>query len=377
MAISDVIWWILFFILLLSLSRLQLFMLRISVDNLLNEMQIYEVFARHNLLATLLKARKDLLEKVPGVTPEEKARYLKTNKEFREIVRRVDKLSETFMISPVSLDPAGIIQKLEHLLRTREKYIKKIVEGMVKVKEEHLKQNVIGALEAYISLHYINKVLRHLYLTARKTGNLYLFMQISMLAPFIRQAVLSVFDTIRAHLVGIPIGDSIGPIVARMLGGSEQIIDEETKMEIFKTTIMDRNVYIIKALGPGSEVGEPGKALEKLINMIGNVSCVITVDAALKYEGEPSGDVAAGIGAAIGDVGPQKWRIEEICTRRGIPYFAVIIKMSLVEALTPLARVLINGAKEAMNRIHEIIEMYTNPGDNVILMGIGNTIGVL
>ena len=123
-------------------------------------------------------------------------------------------------------------------------------------------------------------------------------------------------------------------------------------------------------------MGKPGSLVEKLIQENGPYSLVVTVDAALKLEGEPSGDVAEGVGAAIGGLGTERYHIEASATKQGIPLVAVVVKMSSKEAISTITPQLEQAVDEARRRVENVIVSQTKPGDRVIIAGIGNTIGV-
>ena len=44
--------------------------------------------------------------------------------------------------------------------------------------------------------------------------------------------------------------------------------------------------------------------------------------------------MAEGIGVAIGGIGVEKYQIEEVATRLGVPVYAVIVKQSIQDAIT-------------------------------------------
>ncbi|MEM1873972.1 MAG: DUF1512 family protein, partial [Acidilobaceae archaeon] len=143
----------------------------------------------------------------------------------------------------------------------------------------------------------------------------------------------------------------------------------------------DRKLIIVKARGPAPEVGRPGSAVEKIVKSLVEKGVkpklLITVDAALKLEGEESGLVADGVGAAIGDPGPEKIKFERIAAEHGIPLRAVIVKMSLEEAIQAINKKVYEGVEKAVERVKEIIRSESSPGDVVIVAGIGNTGGVI
>ena len=100
------------------------------------------------------------------------------------------------------------------------------------------------------------------------------------------------------------------------------------------------------------------------------------VDAALKLEGENSGEVAQGFGAAIGGIGTERFQIEEIATKNEIPVFAIVIKQSVQEAINLMTKEISDKAEEVRSQIYEIIQDNTSPGKTILIIGVGNTIGV-
>jgi hypothetical protein len=96
----------------------------------------------------------------------------------------------------------------------------------------------------------------------------------------------------------------------------------------------------------------------------------------LKFEGEPSGDVAEGIGAAIGGPGTERYHIEASASKNQIPLLAVVVKMSSKEAISSITPLIKTGVDAAVNRVQNEIRSKSKPGDNIVLVGVGNTIGV-
>ncbi len=124
-------------------------------------------------------------------------------------------------------------------------------------------------------------------------------------------------------------------------------------------------------------MGKPGDAIRSLIEeRNGDVSIVIMIDAALKFEGEKSGGISEGIGAAIGGIGTERFKIEEEVKKFNIPIHAVIVKESIQEAITPMRKEIAESVEKAIQSIKRIIQQRTKPGETVIVAGIGNTIGI-
>jgi hypothetical protein len=100
------------------------------------------------------------------------------------------------------------------------------------------------------------------------------------------------------------------------------------------------------------------------------------VDASLKLEGEDSASVSQGFGAVIGGIGTDRFQIEEIATRHNIPVFAIVIKQSVKEAINLMTKEIADRAEEVRSQIYEMINDNTNTGHTVLVVGVGNTLGV-
>jgi len=105
-------------------------------------------------------------------------------------------------------------------------------------------------------------------------------------------------------------------------------------------------------------------------------SRIITVDAALKLESEKSGEVAYGVGAAIGDLGPEKIAMERIASKCSVPLDAVVIKMSNEEAINTMTKQVYEGVVRAADIVKNTILSKTREGDAVVVVGVGNTLGI-
>ncbi|MEZ0290509.1 MAG: DUF1512 domain-containing protein [Sulfolobales archaeon] len=284
-----------------------------------------------------------------------------------------------FLIEPVSIEPTDIIKRLSHLIRVRDSKIKIYVEELLPKNIDKVKKmNLAVLLEINWVLDLYYRYIRHLYLYSRKHNNWILLMQLAMILPIILKELEAFKRAVEPFSKGVPVGDSAGPMVVSLLAPHAERIPIEEDTVYSEIEFEGRRVYLIKAEGPGGAVGRPGEALSILIERLGGrVARVITVDAALKFEGEESGSVAEGVGAAIGDPGPEKISIERSVVKHNIPLDAVIIKMSSREAITEMTKEIYEGVKRAAERVKEIIRVRTSPGDNVIVIGVGNTIGVL
>ena len=288
----------------------------------------------------------------------------------------VDRLLEYFWIEPTSLDPFGIVGKIEHILDTREERLRWEIKSLVPSLDDARLRNLEGLLEAGSSLDRMYRVIRHYYLLGKKTMSLFVIYQADAILPMVLQEAKALSAAVKAFRDGQPIGDGAGSLVAArfMYGAEKRVIAEDTVMA--EVEVDNRRLIVVKALGPGGNVGKPGEAVEKILSSRGDVAAVIMVDAALKLEGEKVGEVAEGVGAAIGGIGVEKFKIEEAAKRFRVPLYAVAIKESLYDAISPMRREIYVGVEKAVERVRRLIREKTKIGDTILLAGIGNTLGI-
>ena len=293
-----------------------------------------------------------------------------------EIQSSLERLENSFVIAPVGLDPAGIVGRLEHVLDTSDDRLRSDISRLVPGASEVQVNNLTNLLEVLISLGNMFRVVRHYYLESKRQGGLMALTQLQMSLPGIMEEAEAYNSAVDAFASGQPIGDGIGPLVAKSFAKTGEAREVVKDTNVYEERFHGRRVLIVRAKGPGGNVGKPGLAVEKLIGESGPITRVITIDAALKLEGEPSGEIAEGTGAAIGGPGTERYHIEEAAAKSNIALDAVVVKMSSKEAISTLTPVLREAADVAYNRVQAIIQTETAPGATVIVAGIGNTIGI-
>src|SRR5260370_22491091 len=138
-------------------------------------------------------------------------------------------------------------------------------------------------------------------------------------------------SAIDAFAKGNPIGDGIGHLIASKVAEGAQSRESDQDTIVYETGLDGRNLLLVRAKGPGGSVGKPGLAVEKLIEQ-NSPSLVVTVDAALKFEGEPSGEVAEGVGAAIGGPPGDKYHPRQTDSQQHLPRAATVAKISNKQA---------------------------------------------
>jgi hypothetical protein len=290
---------------------------------------------------------------------------------------RVDRFLEYFTITPQSMDPAGIVWKLDHILDTRDERFKDEVKLMAPATDEVQVYNLENTLEAAMALNYIYKVVRHFYIQGKKTLSLYVIMQLQMILPLVMKEAEAYASALKAFAYGQPIGDGVGPLVAAKLMHGAETRKVPTDCVAAAVTVEGRTAFVIKAEGPGGNVAKPGDAVTAVIEENkGKIATVIMVDAGLKLEGEKVGEVIDGIGAAIGGPGVDQYKIEEVALKYRVPLNAIIIKEDVGDAVSPMRREIADAADKAIERIKSVIRERTKEGDKVIIVGVGNTIGI-
>ncbi len=290
---------------------------------------------------------------------------------------RIDRFLEYFTIPPQSLDPAGVVWKLEHILDVRDVRFEDEVKLMAPAADKTQVNNLENTLEAATALNYIYKVIRHYYLLGKKTLSLYIIMQLQMILPLIMREAEAYASALKAFAYGQPIGDGAGALViAKLMHGHET---RKIPKDCVTATvpIEGRTAYVIKAEGPGGNVGKIGDGIKTLIDENeGKIAMVVMVDAAMKLEGEEVGEIAEGVGTAIGGPGVDQFKIEESLLKYRIPINAVIIKEDIGDAVSPMRKEIFDAADKSVERIKQVVLERTKEGDKVIIAGAGNSIGI-
>ncbi len=327
-----------------------------------------------------IKAKLGILESMANESRKRTLDFMLKNK-AKEPGKLLDKIVDFFIIEPVSIEPTDIIRRLDHLFNIRRRRFKEEFERSMPESDETVRSKAETAAEITSALTWIYRIVRHILLTGEKTRNWILIMQLQLMMPQILRIAETYRRALNDFIQGVPIGDAAGPLVALKLTGYNgrwAEVDEDTIAS--QIDFEGRKLIVIKAKGPGSNVGKPGVATEKMVEALikqgQKPSLMITVDAALKMEGEDTGAIAEGVGAAIGDPGPEKIRFERIASKYKIPLRAVIVKMGLEEAIQAMKKEIYEGVDKAVNRVKEIVKQESKEGDTVIVIGIGNTIGV-
>jgi hypothetical protein len=353
--VLSLLTYVFFIVLIFYGQRIQMYVMIREVENSLHKLKFIKEEGRKTAIETL----KEIGKPTGDITP------------------RVDRYLEYFTISPQSMDPAGIVNKLDHILDVRDQRLKDEVKLMAPQSDEVQINNLENTLEAAMALNYLYKVVRHYYIQGKKTLSLYIIMQLQMILPLVMKEAEAYSSALKAFAYGQPIGDSVGPLIAGKLMHGYEARKVYKDCVVASVPIDGRTALIMKAEGPGGNVGKPGDAIETVIEENeGKIAMLVMIDAGLKLEGEDVGEVAEGIGSAIGGPGVDAFKIEEKLTKYKIPINAVIVKEDIGDAVAPMRKEIHEAADKAIERVRALILERTKEGDKIIIFGVGNSIGV-
>ncbi|WP_371805776.1 DUF1512 family protein [Candidatus Lokiarchaeum ossiferum] len=315
-----------------------------------------------------------------------------TNREIEVFIRE---MLDFFVLSPSTIEP-HIYQKMHFLMSRREERFHQLIKKFLPNIDDLSLTKITSLLNTTIELDSLCKNVRHNLIVGEKTKS-YLFLL--QTASEISQTMLTAKAYVRAldSFMGTsPIGDSIGPLAVKNFvldnitkkypSGDELEQDFKFNDIIFEEIMFkSRNCICGRPIGPESRVGKPGDALESLLNKLNSenrqIALIITIDAFLRLEGEKSGTVAQGLGVAIGagkNTNIDKFQIESIALKQNpsIPLEAIVCRESIVEAVQPMTEEILGAVPKIVRLLKQIIRSQTEPQDNIIILGIGNAIGI-
>ncbi len=149
-----------------------------------------------------------------------------------------------FTIQPVTLDPTGAIRRLENILDNAKDMLDRFVERAAPKADKVKKANLRDQLQGVIVLDLIFRIVRHFYLLGKKTQNWIYIAQVQMQLPEIMRIARAYWRSSAAFQKGVPVGDSVGPLVAlRLIGDSpiqelaEDVVVGETEIALLSCSM--------------------------------------------------------------------------------------------------------------------------------------------
>jgi len=291
-----------------------------------------------------------------------------------KLKQQINGFMEFFIIEPVNLDPYGIMGKIEHLVDLSERRFESFVGKIAPNANEDEQANLVMGLSGALTLHQIEKIIRHYVELVKKTKSIQLAMIFSMQLSLIERVAKALLTGTEALTNGWAIGDAAGSIVAAHMIGNARAREIEKDVLVVRKRMGKKTVYVLKARGPGGRLGKLGKAVEK-IGRKNTIAKIITIDAAAKLEGEKTGSIAEGVGVAIGGPGVDRSRIENLAVHGDIPIDSYVIKMSQEEAIMPIKKEVLDSVPRVVELVEENIKETREKGC-IVVVGVGNTGGI-
>ncbi|MFP4229677.1 MAG: DUF1512 family protein [Candidatus Nanohaloarchaea archaeon] len=297
--------------------------------------------------------------------------FLENMKPLSNFEEKYDSMKNFQISEPTSLDPAGMVDRLENVLNASDHKFKRFVEKNADTEDEEELADLKMAFQGVVGTHQMKKAVQHFKELINKTGNFQIVTLVQMMLPIYKELAESQKGATRAFSDNAPIGDGIGPMIAAKMitEQPEEIADEIVHSE---EKIDEQKVHVIKSKGPGARLGKYGEAVEKVTEE-NDLEAFITVDAASKLESEKTGSVNEGVGVMMGGPGVEKSRIEEVAVEHDIPLEGIAVKQSAPEAAKPMKKEIFEAWKPGRKKVEELVKEFDG---EVAVIGVGNTCGV-
>ena len=348
--LGTVIWFLMFFVLIFVYPRLMLSQMTMSLEKSAQKLEALSAKANVNITKSVAK---------------------NPNKELKNAI---NEFTEFFVITPSSLDPYGIVKKIDVTIKQMEERFTGFVDSVAKKKSKEEKDNINYGLRAAIGLRQMSKIVRHYVEMAKKFKNLQMAMIIKMQLPIIEEIAKSEYKGAEAFVNQWPVGDSVGPLTAVTVmkehGKEKAMKDVGQDVSMGEVVIEGRKVFVLKATGPSPHLGRMDAAIEKIMNK-NKINRVITVDAGLKLEGEKTGHVVEGVGFAMGGWS-QREMIENVLLTKKKPLDSIVVKVGMAEAISPMTKDVYNAVPRAIELMKKSI-LRTPKKSKVIVIGVGNS----
>ncbi len=297
-------------------------------------------------------------------------------KPTKETQDRIKNFMDFRIAEPVSTDPFGIVRKLDAVLKQAESRHKSFVESIAPGLSEEEKENFGAALLHTSGIYQIAKVMRHFLETIKKYKIFQMALIIQMQFPMIKKVADALYDSVEAFTEGLPIGDSIGPmIISDYIPKGKAQLMKDADFVYYKTDIAGRSVILSKAKGPGVTIGHPEILVENLLKRE-KITRIITIDAAMGLEGEKTGSIAEGVGFGMRGSNPvRSFFIEEIAVKKGILVDDIMVKEVGEDSMQVMSKPILDSMKKASEALEDAIKR-AGKNEKILVIGLGNTGGI-
>ena len=103
---------------------------------------------------------------------DELLKFVKNNHNSKNnFSEKIDQFLDYFTIMPVEMDPNGIVDKVHHIVRSRDDYTRLHLQSIFPDVDSQTMSKIQTLLEISTSLRLIHKIINHMFLTAKKQNN--------------------------------------------------------------------------------------------------------------------------------------------------------------------------------------------------------------
>ena len=151
------------------------------------------------ITSTDIKKKLAQLEQFRNDSRSELIEYIKKDLGVKDdVTQKLDRIFDYFTIMPIDIDPNGIIPKIHRLIRSREDTTRKQIQLLFSEIDTMEITKIQNLLEIVTYLQLLHKIVRHLFLTAKKQNNYPLILPLQMMLPFIMEQAEALKDAIPA-----------------------------------------------------------------------------------------------------------------------------------------------------------------------------------
>ena len=313
-----------------------------------------------------------------------------------EISAFIQEMLDFFVLAPSDLDVSKY-PTLYFLHSRQESRYRELILNFLPPMDDSSLVKITSLLTITAQIDDLYKKVRHNLITGEKTKSYWYLLQSAADISTTMLTAQAFRYALTSFIGGKPIGDSVGPLTIQKfieevlkdsgIQAESTSIHEGGQFYSQKITYNNRQCICLRAKGPESRVGTPGIAIQQLFSKIDqagqSIALFISIDAVARLEGEKSGTVAHGLGVATGNgrypqkhTNVDKFQIETLIMEQNIPMEAIVCRVSFEEAFMPITETIQGAVPKILRFIKQIIRSQTQPGDLVVIIGIGNAIGV-
>jgi len=336
-------------------------------------LMVFFLFFPKLMLMQIVYKIKNALMELEGYSQQAEEIFLNkiSQRPSSKLKEELEPMKSMVVSPPTSLDPQGLVSKLEHVLDSSEGKMKDYIDSIAPDKDEEEKANLLMGFKGVYGTYQIFLVIRHFQQLIKKTDNFQLGSMLQMVLPVYKELAEAQKDATKAFINEVPIGDSVGPLLAAKFMENE---GKEIAEDIVhsKQEVEGKQLHVLKSKGPGARLGKYGDAVKGLLETE-DISKIITVDAGMRFEGEETGKVVVGAGVLMGGPGVEKFKIEEVASNHDVPLDGFVIKQTGPQASKPMHHKIYSSVKKVEAQVKKIINK--TDGD-VLLIGVGNSVGI-